>query len=80
MLHTAPEHVSSMSRRLDAAIQRALDDKRIVGTVVLVARHGELVHHTGAGLVGTARDVLTLLETVRTGGDDLLTPATVHAW
>jgi CubicO group peptidase (beta-lactamase class C family) len=39
-----------MARRLDAAIQHALDDKRIVGTVVLVARNGDLVYHTAAGL------------------------------
>lgn len=38
----AREHVAPMSQRLDAAIQRALDDKRIVGTVVLVAHKGDL--------------------------------------
>lgn len=44
------EHVAPMSQRLDAAIRRALDDKRIVGTVVLVAHDGDLVYHAAAGL------------------------------
>src|ERR1041385_5911122 len=35
---------------IDAAIARALAEKRIVGTVVLIARNGELVYQRAAGL------------------------------
>ena len=35
--------------RLDRAIERALDDRRIVGTVVMVARGGEIVYGRAAG-------------------------------
>ena len=35
--------------RLDLAIERALDDRRIVGTVVLVARGGEIVYGRAVG-------------------------------
>ena len=35
---------------LDAAIDRAIDQQRIVGTVVLAAQHGRLVYHRAAGL------------------------------
>ena len=41
---------SSLAAAVDAAITSALDDKRLVGTVVLVARDGEIVHHRAAGL------------------------------
>ncbi|WP_226580515.1 serine hydrolase domain-containing protein [Acuticoccus sediminis] len=37
------------SGRIDAVIARALDEKRIVGAVVLVARNGELIARTAAG-------------------------------
>lgn len=37
-------------RRLDAAVEAALADKRIVGTVVLVAKDGKLVYSRAAGL------------------------------
>jgi CubicO group peptidase (beta-lactamase class C family) len=36
--------------RLDSAIDRAIEQRRIVGTVVLVAHHGELVYSRAAGL------------------------------
>lgn len=39
-----------MAARLDAAIDRAIAEKRIVGTVVLVARDGEVVYRRAAGL------------------------------
>jgi CubicO group peptidase (beta-lactamase class C family) len=51
----APETRSSgaseaaLSRRLDIAIDQALAEQRIVGVVVLVARHGEIVYHRAAG-------------------------------
>src|SRR5262245_52114758 len=38
-----------LSIRLDRAIDRALDDRRIVGTVVLVARRGDIVYGRAAG-------------------------------
>ncbi|NKM68842.1 serine hydrolase domain-containing protein [Rhizobium laguerreae] len=41
---------SSLAAAVDAAITSALDDKRLVGTVVLIARDGEIVHHRAAGL------------------------------
>ncbi|TAV47887.1 class A beta-lactamase-related serine hydrolase [Rhizobium leguminosarum] len=41
---------SSLAAAVDAAITSALDDKRLVGTVVFVARDGEIVHRRAAGL------------------------------
>ncbi|MBY5718703.1 beta-lactamase family protein [Rhizobium leguminosarum] len=40
----------SLTAAVDAAIASALDDKRLVGTVVLIARDGEIVHRRAAGL------------------------------
>lgn len=40
---------SPSPKRLDAAIDRALKENRIVGTVVLVAKNGKLVYHRAAG-------------------------------
>lgn len=40
---------TATTARLDAAIDRALAERRIVGTVVLVARNGEIVYHRAAG-------------------------------
>ncbi|MBX5126868.1 beta-lactamase family protein [Rhizobium lentis] len=45
---TASRH-SSLATAVDAAITSALDDKRLVGTVVLVARDGEIAHRRAAG-------------------------------
>jgi CubicO group peptidase (beta-lactamase class C family) len=39
----------SLSARLDAVIDQALADKRLVGTVVLVARDGQVLYHRAAG-------------------------------
>jgi CubicO group peptidase (beta-lactamase class C family) len=39
----------SMIENVDRAIDRALEDRRIVGTVVLVARRGEVVYRRAAG-------------------------------
>ncbi|NKK71324.1 serine hydrolase [Rhizobium leguminosarum bv. viciae] len=41
---------SSLAAVVDAAITSALTEKRLVGTVVLVARDGEIVHRRAAGL------------------------------
>jgi CubicO group peptidase (beta-lactamase class C family) len=40
----------AVSRGIDAAIDRAMAERRIVGTVVLVARDGRLVYRRAAGL------------------------------
>lgn len=47
-LHTgvAP---AQLSARIQAAVQRALDEQRLVGAVVLVARDGALIHRQAAG-------------------------------
>lgn len=46
----ATRNAADASARLDAVIDRALAARRIVGTVVLVARHGEIVYRRTAGL------------------------------
>lgn len=45
-----------MKARVDAAIDRALSERRIVGTVVLVARDGELVYARAGGLADREAD------------------------
>lgn len=47
-LHTgvAP---AQLSARIQAAVQRALDERRLVGAVVLVSRDGALIHRQAAG-------------------------------
>lgn len=42
-----PAHLSTL---IQAAVQAALDDRRLVGAVVLVARDGELIHQQAAGM------------------------------
>ncbi|MBU8898721.1 serine hydrolase [Corallococcus sp. M34] len=39
----------ALTARLDAAIDQAIAEKRIVGTVVLVAQDGQVVYHRAAG-------------------------------
>lgn len=41
---------TALNHRLDAVIDRAIAEKRIVGAVVLVARDGEIVYRRAAGL------------------------------
>lgn len=41
---------SSMATRLDAVIDRAIKEERIVGVSLLVARDGEIIHRRSAGL------------------------------
>jgi len=41
---------SSLAMRVDAAVDKALSDRRLVGAVVLVARDGELAYRRAAGL------------------------------
>lgn len=49
-MNEAIRATSNISARVDRAIDEAIRAKRIVGTVVLVARNGALVHHRAAGL------------------------------
>ena len=57
-------HMMNVRTGLDAVITRALNENRIVGTVVLIARDGELVYQHAAGLAdreaGTEMRVDTL--------------------
>ena len=41
-----PAHLPA---RVQAAVQRALDTRRLVGAVVLVARDGDLIHAQASG-------------------------------
>jgi CubicO group peptidase (beta-lactamase class C family) len=49
MISAQIESITGIAARLDRVIERALSDKRIVGTVVLVARRGEIVYNRAAG-------------------------------
>lgn len=46
-----------LAEGVDAAIQAALADKRLVGAVVLIAKDGELAYHRAAGLADRENDV-----------------------
>jgi CubicO group peptidase (beta-lactamase class C family) len=48
MHDTSPD--AALAARLDAAIARAIDEKRIVGTVIIVLRDGARVYRRAAGL------------------------------
>jgi CubicO group peptidase (beta-lactamase class C family) len=45
----APDRGTGLTARLDRTIERALEDRRIVGTVVLVAKGGDTVYGRAAG-------------------------------
>ncbi|AKF11055.1 serine hydrolase domain-containing protein [Sandaracinus amylolyticus] len=47
----APHTDRSLSARVDAVIDRAIEEERIVGAVVLVAVDGQVVHRRAAGLL-----------------------------
>jgi CubicO group peptidase (beta-lactamase class C family) len=49
LLDDVPAADPALSRGIDAAIDRALAEKRVVGTVVLVAQDGRLVYRRAAG-------------------------------
>ncbi|BFO55190.1 serine hydrolase domain-containing protein [Acidovorax sacchari] len=53
-----------LSDRIQAVVQQALDDRRLVGAVVLVARDGEPVHQQAAGLADRESAHAMTLETV----------------
>jgi CubicO group peptidase (beta-lactamase class C family) len=48
-------NLGKLSARLDAVIDRAIGEKRLVGAVVLVAQHGEPVYRNAAGLADRER-------------------------
>lgn len=53
-----------LSPRIQAVVQQALDEQRLVGAVVLVARDGELIHAQAAGLADRASMRPMAVETV----------------
>ncbi len=50
MLLALPAAAADLTQRLDAAIDKAIAERRIVGTVVLVACDGQIVYRRAAGL------------------------------
>jgi CubicO group peptidase (beta-lactamase class C family) len=49
-LSFTPGHSAAhLSARIQAVVQQALDERRLVGAVVLVAHNGELIHQQAAG-------------------------------
>ena len=56
-----PTHLST---RIQATVQQALDERRLVGAVVLVAQDGELIHQQAAGLADRASARPMALETI----------------
>jgi CubicO group peptidase (beta-lactamase class C family) len=47
---------AALAKRIDAVIDRAIAERRLVGAVVLVARDGKLVYHRAAGLADREAD------------------------
>lgn len=50
LLLALPAAAADLNRRLDTVIDKAIAEQRIVGTVVLVARDGQVVYRRAAGL------------------------------
>ncbi|WP_295463098.1 serine hydrolase domain-containing protein [uncultured Pseudomonas sp.] len=50
-----PVSASRLSAQVQTVVQRALDEQRLVGAVVLVARDGELLHRQAAGFADRER-------------------------
>ncbi len=48
--------IPMMSTRIQEAVHRALQERRIVGAVVLVAHNGEVIHEQAAGLADRESD------------------------
>ncbi|OWV75996.1 serine hydrolase [Rhizobium sp. R634] len=55
---------SSLGAAVDAAITNALDEKRLVGAVVVVARDGEIVHRRAAGLADREKGLAMREDTI----------------
>lgn len=62
--NTSPTRLGPLAINVDAAINAALDDKRLVGTVVLIARDGELVYRRAAGLADRENNVAMREDTI----------------
>ncbi|PDT17522.1 serine hydrolase [Rhizobium sp. J15] len=55
---------SSLGAAVDAVITNALDEKRLVGAVVLVARDGEIVHRRAGGLADREKGLAMREDTI----------------
>ena len=55
---------ASVPQAIDAVIEKALEDSRVVGTVVLVQDHGTLVYARAAGYADREAGVPVALDTV----------------
>lgn len=53
-----------MNERLDTVIDRAIEEERIVGTVVLVAEDGQVVYRRAAGFADREDEVPVREDTV----------------
>ncbi|WP_108398821.1 serine hydrolase domain-containing protein [Devosia submarina] len=53
-----------MEQRLDAVVNRAIEEKRIVGAVLLVRRHGEVLYEKAHGLADRENSVPMRLDTI----------------
>ena len=53
-----------IEKRLDAAAQKAIDDKRIVGTVLIVCRDGDLLYQKAHGLADRGAGRAMTLDTI----------------
>lgn len=62
-LSDRPIEPASRTEMIDAAINRALSEQRIVGAVVLVAEDGKLIHQRAAGLADREAGRLVQLDT-----------------
>lgn len=57
-------HKSNLSARVDSVIDTALDERRVVGAVVLVAKDGETVYARAAGFADREADRRMTLDTL----------------
>jgi CubicO group peptidase (beta-lactamase class C family) len=55
---------AALTRRLDAAIDRALAAKKIVGTVVIVSKDGKIVYRRAAGLADRENNIPVKPDTI----------------
>lgn len=53
-----------MEQRLDAVVNKAIEEKRIVGAVLLVRRHGEVLYEKAHGLADRENGVPMQLDTI----------------
>ena len=64
LTYPLPQGVTSaqLSERIQAVVQQALDDQRLVGAVVLVAQDGNLVYQQAAGLADREHSIAMPLD------------------